>query len=156
MLNVVSSEDNDIAQLATKALHKLQNYQSNIDVINEKSFYRAYDTNKSGMIGFILINSDVDKLCQKMDTNLTGQLKYTDINRVLKELSQNTIENKKNIGNIDNRQGSASVTAIENTHNQIDGAVESTDRIDNKADTPPPRQVFSSSLILSLMLILTS
>lgn len=91
-----------------------------------------------------------------MDTNLTGQLKYTDINRVLKELSQNTIENKKNIGNIDNRQGSASVTAIENTHNQIDGAVESTDRIDNKADAPPPRQVFSSSLILSLILILTS
>ena len=58
MLNVVSSDDNDIAQLATKALQKLQNYQLNIDVTNENKFYRAYDTTKSGMIGcFILIYS---------------------------------------------------------------------------------------------------
>ena len=57
VLNVVTSEDNDIAQLASKALQKLQNYQSNIDVTNEKRFYRAYDTNKSGMIGFTLTHS---------------------------------------------------------------------------------------------------
>ena len=70
-----------------------------------------------------------------MDTNQTGQLKYTDINRVLRELSQSAVDNNKNIGIIDGTQGSACIAAVENTHNQVENAVESTDTVDNNDET---------------------
>jgi len=72
-----------------------------------------------------------------LDTNQTGQLKYTDINRGLKELSQRVTESTKNVGNTDNNQGNVCITTIvEDTRNHVDDVVESTERIDTYDDIP--------------------